>query len=145
MKAAAISAIDLVDFWVNFWQPLGRSWGGTASLVSRTFRSVLLVARVYFLRRPETSDGFWRWPTASVQNWFAFCIISGIIILCSWTLNCFCCRWWYTAFRMGSHLVRSYITERDAAPDPQKPSAYDPNLGFAERKERGDIKPLKYT
>ncbi|XP_051763011.1 NADH dehydrogenase [ubiquinone] 1 beta subcomplex subunit 7 [Ctenopharyngodon idella] len=40
---------------------------------------------------------------------------------------------------MGSHLVRSYITERDAAPDPQKPSAYDPNLGFAERKERAMV------
>ncbi|KAK7161112.1 hypothetical protein R3I94_003943 [Phoxinus phoxinus] len=37
---------------------------------------------------------------------------------------------------MGSHLVRSYITERDVAPDPRKPSEYDPNLGFGERKER---------
>ncbi|XP_016115517.1 NADH dehydrogenase [ubiquinone] 1 beta subcomplex subunit 7-like [Sinocyclocheilus rhinocerous] len=37
---------------------------------------------------------------------------------------------------MGSHLVRSYITERDATPDPTKPSAYDPHLGFPERKER---------
>ncbi|KAI7811161.1 NADH dehydrogenase [ubiquinone] 1 beta subcomplex subunit 7 [Triplophysa rosa] len=37
---------------------------------------------------------------------------------------------------MGSHLVRSYITETDTTPDPQEPSAYDPQLGFAERKER---------
>ncbi|KAK2909384.1 hypothetical protein Q8A67_005221 [Cirrhinus molitorella] len=37
---------------------------------------------------------------------------------------------------MGSHLVRSYISERDTTPDPRKPSAYDPNLGFPERKER---------
>lgn len=38
--------------------------------------------------------------------------------------------------RMGSHLVRSYITESDVTPDPRKPSEYDPNLGFGERKER---------
>ncbi|XP_067296808.1 NADH dehydrogenase [ubiquinone] 1 beta subcomplex subunit 7 [Pseudorasbora parva] len=37
---------------------------------------------------------------------------------------------------MGSHLVRSYITERDATPDPLKPATYDPSLGFGERKER---------
>ncbi|XP_058609703.1 NADH dehydrogenase [ubiquinone] 1 beta subcomplex subunit 7 [Onychostoma macrolepis] len=37
---------------------------------------------------------------------------------------------------MGSHLVRSYITERDTTPDPRKPSEYDPHLGFTERKER---------
>lgn len=40
--------------------------------------------------------------------------------------------------RMGSHLVRSYITESDVTPDPRKPSEYDPTLGFGERKERGD-------
>ena len=37
---------------------------------------------------------------------------------------------------MGSHLVRSYITESDTTPDPRKPSAYDPHLGFPERRER---------
>ncbi|KAJ8251371.1 hypothetical protein GJAV_G00220630 [Gymnothorax javanicus] len=37
---------------------------------------------------------------------------------------------------MGSHLVRSYITQPDTEPDPWKPSAFDPHLGFDERKER---------
>lgn len=106
--------------------------------MSRTFRSVFLVARVYFRRSPETSEGFWRWPNGSVQNWFDFCIITEIVIVSGWTLDYFCCLWWYTAFRMGSHLVRSYITERDTTPDPRKPSAYDPQLGFPERKERGN-------
>lgn len=39
---------------------------------------------------------------------------------------------------MGSHLVRSYITERDTTPDPKGPSQHDPQFGFPEeRKERG--------
>ncbi|XP_056311969.1 NADH dehydrogenase [ubiquinone] 1 beta subcomplex subunit 7 [Danio aesculapii] len=37
---------------------------------------------------------------------------------------------------MGSHLVRSYVTEIDATPEPNTPSQYDPHLGFEERKER---------
>ncbi|XP_026992254.1 NADH dehydrogenase [ubiquinone] 1 beta subcomplex subunit 7 isoform X2 [Tachysurus fulvidraco] len=38
---------------------------------------------------------------------------------------------------MGSHLVRSYITERDTVPDPKGPFQSDPQFGFTEeRKER---------
>ncbi|XP_035253072.1 NADH dehydrogenase [ubiquinone] 1 beta subcomplex subunit 7 [Anguilla anguilla] len=38
---------------------------------------------------------------------------------------------------MGSHLVRSYITQPDTEPDPRKPSSFDPQHGFEdERKER---------
>ncbi|TSK18092.1 NADH dehydrogenase [ubiquinone] 1 beta subcomplex subunit 7 [Bagarius yarrelli] len=38
---------------------------------------------------------------------------------------------------MGSHLVRSYVTERDTTPDPQGPFQHDPQFGFSEeRKER---------
>lgn len=39
--------------------------------------------------------------------------------------------------KMGSHLVRSYITERDTSPDPKGPLQHDPQFGFTERKERG--------
>lgn len=41
---------------------------------------------------------------------------------------------------MGSHLVRSYITERDTAPDPTKPFQNDPEFGFEQRTERGEHK-----
>ena len=44
---------------------------------------------------------------------------------------------------MGSHLVRSYITERDTAPDPRKPFQNEPEFGFGERKERGEHRPLQ--
>ncbi|XP_051993901.1 NADH dehydrogenase [ubiquinone] 1 beta subcomplex subunit 7-like [Xyrauchen texanus] len=37
---------------------------------------------------------------------------------------------------MGAHLARSYITEPDTTPDPQKASKNDPQMGFAERQER---------
>ncbi|XP_023677730.1 NADH dehydrogenase [ubiquinone] 1 beta subcomplex subunit 7 [Paramormyrops kingsleyae] len=37
---------------------------------------------------------------------------------------------------MGSHLARTYITERDTEPDPLKPPSFDPQFGFGERKER---------
>ena len=40
---------------------------------------------------------------------------------------------------MGAHLARSYITERDSAPDPRKPSEHEPQFGFQEeRSERGE-------
>lgn len=38
---------------------------------------------------------------------------------------------------MGAHLVRSYVTNPDTEPDPLKPAGFAPDLGFAERKERG--------
>ncbi|KAG9337845.1 hypothetical protein JZ751_027496 [Albula glossodonta] len=38
---------------------------------------------------------------------------------------------------MGAHLVKSYVTNTDTEPDPKKPPAFDPMLGFDERKERG--------
>ncbi|KAL6481988.1 hypothetical protein MHYP_G00100680 [Metynnis hypsauchen] len=38
---------------------------------------------------------------------------------------------------MGAHLARSYITERDSAPDPRKPSEHESQFGFQEeRSER---------
>lgn len=40
---------------------------------------------------------------------------------------------------MGSHLARSYITERDTAPDPKVPFNNDPQFGFSQdRRERGN-------
>lgn len=38
---------------------------------------------------------------------------------------------------MGAHLVRRYVTETDTEPDPAKKFEFDPQFGFAERKERG--------
>lgn len=38
---------------------------------------------------------------------------------------------------MGAHLVRRYVTETDTEPDPKAAAGFDPQLGFAERKERG--------
>ncbi|MBN3272524.1 NDUB7 dehydrogenase, partial [Polyodon spathula] len=38
---------------------------------------------------------------------------------------------------MGAHLVRSYVTNPDTEPDPLKAPGFAPDLGFAERKERG--------
>ncbi|KAI5089759.1 NADH dehydrogenase [ubiquinone] 1 beta subcomplex subunit 7 [Silurus meridionalis] len=41
---------------------------------------------------------------------------------------------------MGSHLVRSYLTERDATPDPKGRFQHDPQFGFTEeRKEREPV------
>ncbi|KAM9454283.1 NADH dehydrogenase [ubiquinone] 1 beta subcomplex subunit 7 [Clarias gariepinus] len=41
---------------------------------------------------------------------------------------------------MGSHLVRSYITERDTSPDPKGPLQHEPQFGFTEeRKERESV------
>ncbi|MGH0155868.1 UNVERIFIED_CONTAM: hypothetical protein FKN15_034782 [Acipenser sinensis] len=40
---------------------------------------------------------------------------------------------------MGAHLVRSYVTNPDTEPDPLKPAGFAPDLGFAERKERGKL------
>ncbi|XP_063060506.1 NADH dehydrogenase [ubiquinone] 1 beta subcomplex subunit 7 [Engraulis encrasicolus] len=37
---------------------------------------------------------------------------------------------------MGSHLVRSYITQPDTTPDPTQPFKSDPKLGFDDREER---------
>ncbi|KAL1005566.1 hypothetical protein UPYG_G00060750 [Umbra pygmaea] len=38
---------------------------------------------------------------------------------------------------MGAHLARRYISERDTEPDPAvRPMGFDPEFGFAERKER---------
>nr|XP_014354524.1 PREDICTED: NADH dehydrogenase [ubiquinone] 1 beta subcomplex subunit 7 isoform X1 [Latimeria chalumnae] len=39
---------------------------------------------------------------------------------------------------MGAHLGRRYITERDTEPDPLRPPTFDPQLGFPDRKERGE-------
>ncbi|KAG5278151.1 hypothetical protein AALO_G00095750 [Alosa alosa] len=37
---------------------------------------------------------------------------------------------------MGSHLVRSYVTQSDTTPDPAKPFTSDPMKGFDHREER---------
>uniref|UniRef100_A0A8C5F2D6 Uncharacterized protein n=1 Tax=Gopherus evgoodei TaxID=1825980 RepID=A0A8C5F2D6_9SAUR len=39
---------------------------------------------------------------------------------------------------MGAHLARRYLGGADVEPDPLRMPSFDPGLGFAERKERGE-------
>lgn len=41
--------------------------------------------------------------------------------------------------RMGAHLARRYLWDAEVEPDPFNMPTFDPQLGFPERKERGEL------
>jgi hypothetical protein len=40
---------------------------------------------------------------------------------------------------MGAHLTRRYLWDASVEPDPEKIPSFPPDLGFPERKERGEL------
>lgn len=40
---------------------------------------------------------------------------------------------------MGAHLTRRYLWDASVEPDPEKMPTFPPDLGFPDRKERGEL------